>query len=160
MTRRAIRLTTRRHDAPEWRAALDRFDDIIRISTSGALSAHHTYRGGVPEGRLRGWYHVIDRLDTTGVVLSYGTPIAIRVEGAWLMIAESHSVTTSRHQGLMRLVCDDEVRTPAELRDAVSRARGRRLRTEYGAEIGEIANQLIDDGTPVADAIEMARRLS
>lgn len=156
---RTVRLTTRHADAPRWRDAMLNLNNA-RVRTSGAMSAHATRDGrDVPEGRLRGWSHVMDRAPVTGVVLSYGTPIAVEIEGRWIVIAESHSVTTSRHQGLMRRVCDDVARTPDELRQCISAARTARIARTLGMPCAEIAERLILDGTAEVDAIEMARRL-
>ena len=61
---------------------------------------------GIPRGLLNdSERNLIDGLDgryPTYVVFSYSTPIAYCQDGAWYVVQQKFSVTTSKHQGVVR----------------------------------------------------------
>lgn len=72
--------------------------------TASALSG--TAGAPIERGRLQGedltlWRETGD--GATFTVWSYGTPIAWRMaDGSWVMVSGRFSVTTSKHQGMVR----------------------------------------------------------
>ena len=76
---------------------------------AGALSGEQFYEGSsTNEGMMSGesyeqWRADCDAGHITYVVRSYYTPIAwCNIPGEWIVTTDKYSVTTSRHQGIVR----------------------------------------------------------
>lgn len=71
--------------------------------THGALRGERVSGGGVACGRLSlEWARRLRADDPVYVVFSYGTPIAWWSSAGWVVPAELYSVTTLRHQNVVR----------------------------------------------------------
>lgn len=86
----------------------------VDFTTSGSLSGE-SVRGYLPgTGRLVGADLDIARADDGNVdyvVMSYATPIAWhRITGAWHVVEQSFSVTTSQQQNIVRVALDRDAR--------------------------------------------------
>lgn len=92
---------------------LNQRDAIHYIATgqqfkASALSGSSFKKYTVDAGRLNAEEYAKLNEATHGeewvyVVFSYGTPIAWRIDGGeWYVVAQKFSVTTSKHQGLVR----------------------------------------------------------
>ena len=81
---------------------------IARPVTAGALSGRtgaylDTDDASRLDGECRRRYEAAVAAGTVAyTVLSYGTPIAFLDYSGWVVLAQKHTVTTSRHQNLVR----------------------------------------------------------
>jgi hypothetical protein len=63
-----------------------------------------SYTARLPERMSREYFTSVHDGDVTHTVLSYATPIAWRLaEGCWVIPEVKYSVTTSKHQGIVRV---------------------------------------------------------
>jgi hypothetical protein len=149
------RLTTRHDEGnlPRWSYALSNLGTTTnKVNTSGALTAE----------ALRGWAPRYGQLGTEladelaglvradlvdAVVYSYGTPIALRIAGTWVLPRAAYSRTTTCHQSLICKALAIEPTPAGELLAAGLQLAGRAAR---------VATVLVADwnGTPdeLADA--------
>jgi len=80
----------------------------------GARASHYNSAGRL-DGLARSAYLAADyRGELAYIIYSYATPIAWRTsDGSWFLPTDSYSVTTSRHQTLIRVALGfEETRVP------------------------------------------------
>lgn len=97
--------------------AIARREAFTANSASAEVNPSYVYAGRLPEP----WRTLLNRHNTAGqiayVVLSYATPIAwVLVDGTHVIPDVKYSVTTSRHQSLVRsALAGNGIRTQADV---------------------------------------------